>query len=140
MARPSTDDTDGLTVADVMHDEFGTMAATVTVGEARAWFAASRSRRLALVADGSRYVGSLTPADVAGELAADSAVGELARPGRTVAPDAPAAVGLSLVLAAEAKRVPVVDADGRLHGVLAVTSDLRHFACRDRASPDGPAH
>lgn len=47
MTSPRTDATDGLTVADVMHDEFATMPATATIGEARAWFAASPSRRLA---------------------------------------------------------------------------------------------
>lgn len=58
----------------------------------------------------------------------------MAQVGQTVAPDAAAAVGLRLVLASDARRIPVVDADGVLHGVLAVTNDLQHFACRDRAS------
>ena len=58
---------------------------------------------------------------------------EVARTGQTVAPDAAAEVGLDLVLASDSRRIPVVDGDGVLHGVLAVTSDLRYFACRDRA-------
>lgn len=131
---PRTDATDGLTVADVMHDEFATMPATTTVAEARTWFAASASRRLALVADQGRYVGSLTPPDVAAPDAPERAVGEVACTGQTVAPDAAAAVGLRLVLASDSRRVPVVDGDGVLHGVLAITTDLRHFACRDRAA------
>ena len=42
----------------------------------------------------------------------------------------PAAEGHDLVLASEGRRLPVVDGKGRLHGVLAVTSDLQFFACR----------
>lgn len=134
MAKPRTDATDGLTVADVMHDEFGTMAAMTTIAEAREWFAVSVSRRLALVADGGRYVGSLRPADVASDdVAPDQPVSTVARADTTVAPDAPAAAGLELVLASDSKRVPVVDDGGMLHGVLAVTSDLQYFACRDRS-------
>jgi CBS domain-containing protein len=133
MALPRTDATDGLTVADVMHHEFAAIPATTTVAEARAWFAASASRRLALVADQGRYVGSLTPSDVAVPVATQRPVVEVARTGPTVAPDAAAEVGLDLVLASDSRRIPVVDGDGVLHGVLAVTSDLRYFACRDRA-------
>ena len=131
MTRPRTDELDGLTVADVMHGGFPTMPPTATIGEARAWFAASSSRRLAIVARRRRYVGSLTPADIPSDADPDLPVGVLARPGPVVAPDAPAALGLSLVLGGETRRVPVVDAEGRVCGVLAVTSDKRHFACRD---------
>jgi CBS domain-containing protein len=125
MTRPRTDELDGMTVADVMHGGFPTMPPSTTIGEARAWFAASRSRRLGVVARRRRYVGSLTPADP------ELPVGLVAHSGPVVAPDAPAALGLSLVLADDARRVPVVDADGRVCGILAVTSDKRHFACRD---------
>lgn len=134
MALPRTDATDGLTVADVMHDEFAAMPATATVGEARAWFAGSASRRLALVADAGRYAGMLTASDVAAPVAPERTVATVAHAGQTVTPDAPAATGLDLVLASDARRVPVVDRDGMLRGVLAVTTDMRHFACRDRAA------
>jgi CBS domain-containing protein len=131
MTRPRTDELDGMTVADVMHGGFPTMPPSATIGEARAWFAASPSRRLAIVARRSRYVGSLTPADVAGDGDRNLPVGSVARAGAVVAPDASAELGLRLVLAEDARRVPVVDGDGRVCGVLAVTSDKRHFACRD---------
>ena len=134
MALPRTDATDGLTVADVMHDEFATIPATATIGEVRAWFAASASRRLALIADHGHYAGSLRPTDVAAPAAVERFVVEVAHAGQTVAPDADAAIGLGLVLASDARRIPVVDTDGMLHGVLAVTTDLQHFACRDRAT------
>ena len=120
-----------MTVADVMHGGFPTMPPSATIGEARAWFAASSSRRLAIVARRRRYVGSLTPADIPGDAAPDLPVGRVARAGPVVAPDAPAETGLRIVLAGDARRVPVVDGDGRVCGILAVTSDKRHFACRD---------
>jgi CBS-domain-containing membrane protein len=135
MALPRTDETEGLVVADVMHDEVGALPAAATVAHAREWFAPSVSRRLAIVADGDRYVGVLTPADVTTEVSADRPLAVVARAGDSVAPDAPAATGLAVVLASAARRVPVVDADGRLHGVLAITADGKHFACRDRARP-----
>ena len=120
-----------MTVADVMHGGFPTMPPSATIGEARAWFAASSSRRLAIVARRRRYLGSLTPADIPDDADPELPVGGVARVGAVVAPDAPAEVGLRLVLAADTRRVPVVDAAGRVCGVLAVTSDKRHFACRD---------
>ncbi|HEX4344674.1 MAG TPA: CBS domain-containing protein [Solirubrobacteraceae bacterium] len=135
MALPRTDDTDGLVVADVMHDEVGALSADATVAEARLWFAPSVSRRLAIVADGDRYVGVVTPADLVTDLPADRPLASVARAGDSVAPDVPAATGLEIVLASATRRVPVVDGDGRLHGVLAITADGQHFACRDRARP-----
>jgi CBS-domain-containing membrane protein len=135
MALPRTDETEGLVVADVMHDEVGALPADATVAHAREWFAPSVSRHLAIVADGDRYVGVLTPADITTEVSADRPLGAVARAGESVAPDAPAAAGLEVVLASATRRVPVVDAHGRLHGVLAITADGRHFACRDRARP-----
>ena len=116
-----------------MHDEVGALAADATVAYARAWFAPSVSRRLAIVADGDRYVGVLTPADVAADVPAERPLAAVARAGDVVAPDAPAAAGLEAVLASPARRVPVVDGDGRLRGVLAITVDGSHVACRDPA-------
>ena len=125
-----TDETEGLTVADVMHGEFASWPPTATVGEVRDWFAASASRRLALLADADRYLGALTPADVGEDVDGGQAAAGLASAYPTVAPDAPASAGLELVLGASARRVPVVDHDGRLVGVLAITTDRQAFACR----------
>ena len=61
---------------------------------------------------------------------ADAPALDSARSRATVSPDMRAPVGRDLAIASDARRLPVVDGDGRLHGVLAVTSDLRHFACR----------
>ncbi|HWI08437.1 MAG TPA: hypothetical protein VNT54_13090, partial [Solirubrobacteraceae bacterium] len=51
----------------------------------RAWFAQSTSRRLAFIADGARYVGSLTPSDVAGDGDPQRPAAEVAQDGPTVA-------------------------------------------------------
>lgn len=129
--RPTrTHDVGGLTVADVMHAHVESLAPTVTVGELREWFASSTSRRLAVIAADGRYVGSLTPTDVPPGALADRQALEIARDRPTISSSTAAAAGRDLVIASEARRLPVVDAEGRLHGVLAVTSDLRFFACR----------
>lgn len=127
MARIRLDEAAALTVADVTHARFSPLPASVTVGEVHAWFAASDSRRMALLADDGRYVGSLVPEDVAGAPDPAEPAAELARPGPTVAPDAPASRGQELALATEALRVPVVDAAGKLLGIVAVTADLQGF-------------
>ena len=127
MPRLRIDEADGLTVADITHVRFSALPASATVDEVRAWFAQSTSRRLAFVADGDRYLGSLTPADVAGDVDGTRPAVDVAQDGPTVAPEAPATTGRDLALVSEARRVPVVDAGGRLLGVVAVTGDLQSF-------------
>ena len=128
MAVTRLDEATGLTVADVTHSRFSALPATATVAEVREWFAASESRRLALLVDEDRYVGSLVPEDLAAA-AADPArpAAELAQRGATVSPDEPAKRGEELALGSGTLRAPVVDADGRLLGVVAVTADLQGF-------------
>ena len=120
MERVRADAVDGLSVADVMHDEFTALPATATAGEVRAWFAVNESRRLALLAEDRRYAGALTPADLADEAIADAAPAlERAPDGPTLTPGMPAAAGRDVVLQTPSRRVPVVDGDGRLVGVIA---------------------
>ena len=52
---------------------------------------------------------------------------ELAPEGPTVAPDASAHVGYELAPQTDALRVPAVDGDGNLLGVVAVTNDRAGF-------------
>lgn len=127
MPRLRIDQADGLTVADITHNRFTALSATATVADVREWFAQSTSRRLAFVAGGERYLGSLTPDDVAGDAADDRLAVEVAQDGPTVSPDAPATTGRDLALLTDARRVPVVDGEGRLLGVVAVTGDLQSF-------------
>lgn len=127
MPRLKIDEADGLTVADITHVKFTALPATATVADVRAWFAQSASRRLAFVADGERYLGSLTPEDVAGDAGDDRPAVDVAQDGPTVSPDAPATTGRDLALLTDSRRVPVVDVRGRLLGVVAVTGDLQSF-------------
>jgi CBS domain-containing protein len=53
-----------------------------------------------------------------------------------VLPDAPATHGQEVALQTDARRVPVVDHDGRLLGVVSVTTDLTAF-CGTGDTPAG---
>jgi len=119
-------DADRLTAAEVVHTHFSPLPASATVADVRDWFAQSAHRRMAFVADGERYVGSLTRQDLAGHPDEQRAA-DVARPGPTVAPSASAREGYDLAVATDSRRVPVVASDGTLVGVLAVTEDLSAF-------------
>jgi Mg/Co/Ni transporter MgtE len=125
MARTSIDEAAGMTVGEVVHRRFSALPATATVGEVREWFAVSTSRRMAFLADDGRYAGSLTPSDLDGD--ADRPAAEVAHDGPTVDPEASVSAGYQLALATDARRVPVVDAERRLLGVLSVTEDQQGF-------------
>ncbi len=127
MARTAVDDAANLAVADVLHKRFTALPASATIADVRAWFQNSSHRQMAVLADRGRYVGSLTRTDVTGELDPARPASQLARQGPTVAPDAPAQTGHELALSTETLRVPVVDREGRLLGVVGVTDDLAGF-------------
>lgn len=131
MPKTRIDEAEGLTVADVTHAKFTALPASATIGDVRDWFAASASRRQAFVADDGRYAGSLTLADLADAPDPSRPALDVAQAGPTVSPEAPATTGRDLALLTEARRVPVVDADGILLGVVAVTGDLQHFCGTD---------
>ncbi len=115
-----------VTVADVTHSRFKALPASATVGEVREWFEASDSRQMALLAEEDRYAGCLLRGDLD---AADptEAAAAYAERGATVTPDEPAARAEELALATPAHRVPVVDGEGRLVGIVALTTDLQGF-------------
>jgi CBS domain-containing protein len=136
VAAARTDEVAGLTAADVMHAEIDGLPPTITVGELRDWFATSRSRRLAVLAADRHYRASFTPSDVPPEAPADRPALEFASDHPTVEPATTAAAARDAVLATDSRRLPVVDADGRLHGVVAVTTDLQFFACRPQRVTD----
>jgi CBS domain-containing protein len=126
MAPTRLDESAGLTVADVTHSRITAFPASATVGELRQWFDSSESHRMALLADDGRFAGSLLAEDVAG--ADDGArAADLAAIEPTVRPDEPASRAEELALSAGTRRVPVVDRDGRLHGIVAITTDLQGF-------------
>jgi CBS domain-containing protein len=110
---------DGLTAADLMHRRLTTLPATTTVSELRAYFAESTSHKLALIVDGERYVGAVT-ADALGDAADDVPAARIARREPVVRPDAQAADAEAAALADPSDRLPVVDAEGRLVGIVAI--------------------
>jgi CBS domain-containing protein len=121
-------DVDGLTAADVMHRRLTSLPASTTIRELREYFAASASRRLALIVDGERYVGSIHataldrgPDDDGGALA------DHARPEPAIHPAAPAREARDLALADPSQRLPVVDETGALVGVVAINRGRTGF-------------
>jgi CBS-domain-containing membrane protein len=131
MARTPLDEAEDLTAADVIHKRFSTLPADATVAEVRDWFAASSHRKMAFLADNGRYAGSLTRDDLGGDIDPAHSAAHLARTGPTIEPEAPARAGYELAIATPAQRVPVVDLDGRLIGVIGVTDDLAAFCGSD---------
>jgi hypothetical protein len=127
MARTPLEHAANLRAADVIHKRFSALSADATVAQVRDWFAASSHRRMAFLADHGRYAGSLTRDHLGGDLDPTGSAVHLARPGPTVPPDAPARAGYDLAVATPALRVPVVDSDGTLIGVIGVTEDLAAF-------------
>ncbi|HWH12892.1 MAG TPA: CBS domain-containing protein [Solirubrobacteraceae bacterium] len=127
MADVRIDEIDGLDVAAVTHAKLSTIPAGATLAQARAYFAASTSRRLAFVVDDGRYVGSLTPGDLPVDGSPDDPVTPLAWVGPTVRSREPAAVGRDLALASDSLRVPVIDDDDTLLGVVAVNRTREWF-------------
>jgi CBS domain-containing protein len=118
---------DGLSVANVMHAHVSTLPADVSVGDVRAYFAVSTSRRLALLVDGDRYVSSLSPMALPEDAAPDALAAEYAAEGPVLHPDAPATEGRDLTLATPERRLPVVDESGALVGVVAIDMHLTRF-------------
>jgi CBS domain-containing protein len=129
MPRTLLDAAAEMTCGEVMHSRFSTLPGTATVEDVRRWFDASSHRNMAFLADDDdgHFLGSLTRTDVADPVDAARPAAELARREPIVAPGAPTRIGHDLAVASGALRVPVVDAGGRLLGVVAVTEDLAGF-------------
>ena len=127
MARTPLDVTGEMDCADVLHSRFSALPSTATVADVRRWFDESAHRKMAFLADDDRYRGSLTRDDVADHTDGARLAADVARSGPTVSPDVPALTGHELAISTGALRVPVVDGDGRLLGVVAVTEDLKGF-------------
>jgi CBS domain-containing protein len=132
MSKIKIDEADDLRVRDVVHAKLSAVEASATVADVRAYFAASTSRRQAFVVDDGRYVGSITPADVTDDADPERRAADVAdRSGPTIGLDAPANTARDLALLTDRRRVPVLDDDGTLVGVIAVTGDLTSFCGTD---------
>jgi CBS domain-containing protein len=135
VARTTLDEAAGLTAGELIHGRFDALPDSATVADVRAYFELHPHRRMAFLAGaGERYAGSLVRADVDGADDRRPAI-ELARQGPTVLPDAPADAARELALMTDARRVPVVDRDGRLLGVVAVTEDRAGY-CGTKPEPE----
>jgi CBS domain-containing protein len=124
--RPLSD-VDGLTAADLMHRRLTTTPAATTVGELREYFAASSSRKLALVVDGERYVGSIAASALPAAADPGEPVAAYATPAPTVRPHHPAVSARDLAIEQPSQRLPVVDDGGALVGIVAIASQGRGF-------------
>jgi CBS domain-containing protein len=127
MARTPLDEASDLKAVDVVHKQFSALPADSTVEDVRQWFAESAHRKLAVLADDRRYAGSLTRDDLVGDLDPVRAAADVAHPGPTVPPEARAEDAHQIAVATSALRVPVVDREGTLIGVIGVTEDLAGF-------------
>jgi CBS domain len=116
-----------LRASDVIHLQFTTLPASSTVGDVRDYFAASTSRRLAVLVDGERYVGSIDAPGPSAEIDPGTPAADHASPGRTVRPKASAADAREVALAIPTRRVPVVEEDGTLVGIVAVNEAKSQF-------------
>jgi CBS domain-containing protein len=113
---------DGLTAADLIHRRITTAPAAATVAELRAYFDESSSHKLAVLVDGDRYVGSLTPADLPPGADDASPAAGYATPEPFIRGSASAEEARDAALAHPSARMPVVDDAGDLVGVVAINS------------------
>jgi CBS domain-containing protein len=120
-------DVDGLTAADLVHRQLTSVPSSTTVGELREYFAASTSRRLALVVDGERFVGSIEATNIPDDAGASEPIAAYARAEPRVPPATPAHTARDLAMDQPSQRLPVVAGDGRLVGIVAIASQGRGF-------------
>lgn len=117
---------------DVMLRSPDTVPAGMTVAAARGLLESPRLRML-LVADGDRLIGAIARERLAAEPAGDIALGRLADPhSPRVGPDETVAHVLEVLDDAGTERLPVVDEDDRLLGLVCFNRSKRHF-CLDAA-------
>jgi CBS domain-containing protein len=118
-----------MTVAEIMISRPKTLPATATVADARKLFE-NPSVRTALVAEGSRYAGELTRADIEGEDDAVPISTVSAPAAGTVVQTETVAAALERMDAAGTDRLAVVDPDGTLRGLVCLSRSHGHL-CTD---------
>ena len=99
----------------------------MTVAELREYFAASGSRRLALVADEGTYVGSIDVSTLPADADDAAPISAYATRPESISPDSPTTEARDIGVALPSRRLPVVDAMGKLVGIVAVTRTLDGF-------------
>jgi CBS domain-containing protein len=105
----------GPNVSDVMMREAESVAPSMPLAEARAFF--SPRKKLLLVTEGERFLGTLSPDDL--PETDDGPIGPHVNPGAPrVTPEDPVSAAMALVSGEGMTRIPVVDADDRLQGMV----------------------
>lgn len=118
---------------DVMLTSPDTVAAETTVADARGLLDNPRLRML-LVADGDHLVGAVSRERLEGESDGSLPLARLADPkSMRVGPDEPVDGVIERMERAETERLPVVDRDCRLLGLICFNRRKRHF-CVDALS------
>jgi CBS domain-containing protein len=117
----------GPTVADVMMSEPHTNAADEPVAAARDKLAKS-SVKLLVVVDGDRFTGTVARDDLPPEGDDNEILAAIARRDRPqLAPGDPVEQALRLHADSGAERIPVVDDDGILRGLVCLNSGTTYF-------------
>jgi CBS domain-containing protein len=116
----------GSRVEDVMLRGPRTLSPASTVAEARRAFENPRERLLLIARDGM-FVGALAREALAPDLADDTPLGRLTPDGQSIAPSAPVADALALLEADASERLPVVEPDGTLVGLVCFNRRQGHF-------------
>ena len=135
MATAETGALTGQTVADVMLSKPKTLAASASVGEARAALE-NQSVQMVLLVDGETFAGAITeiPADSAADAPARDFVNGAAE---TISPDVPAAEALERIQHNEHRRIVVLAADGTtLAGLLCLNARRTNFCATTTRAKD----
>jgi CBS domain-containing protein len=115
----------GPTVNDVMMRGAETVGPATPLADARETFSSPR-KKLLLVTDGERFVGTLTPDDVPSS--GDGPIEPHVRADTPrVAPEDPVARALEIVETTGMTRIPVVDASDRLQGLVCFNASHEAF-------------
>jgi len=114
----------GPTVSDVMMREAERVGPSMPLAEARAFF--TPRKKMLLVTEGERFLGTLTPADL--PATDDGPIGPHVNPDPPrVAPGDPVSAALDLVEDDDMTRIPVVDASDQLLGLVCFNSSHEAF-------------
>jgi CBS domain-containing protein len=116
----------GPSAADVMLRDPRAVRPSTTAGEARATFENPRVRLL-LVAEGDRFLGAVTRDDLPDAVEDGRTVGELAGDAVLVRPQDPVERVVGLLGEEGTDRLPVVDGDGALLGLVCFNRRHGHF-------------
>jgi CBS domain-containing protein len=115
----------GPTINDVMMRDAETVGPATPLADARDVFTSPR-KKLLLVTDGERFLGTLTPDDVPDR--GDGPIEPHVRADTPrVAPEDPVAKALELVATEGMTRIPVVDSSDRLQGLVCFNASHEAF-------------